>query len=64
MAVQLGLVIAIGTFAGSKIDERLQTERPYFTALLALVALAAGLYLVLKDLFVADSSPEKEAPKK
>ena len=51
MAFQLGITLAIGTFAGTKIDQRLQTERPYFTALFAILSLFAGLYLVLKDLF-------------
>ena len=63
MAIQLGLVIAIGTFAGSKLDERFQTDRPYFTAFLALLSLIAGLYLVLKDLLVQPKSSNKEPPK-
>jgi len=55
MAVQLAVLLAIGTFAGSKMDAYFETERPYFTAVLALLSLFAGFYLVLKDLFVADS---------
>lgn len=57
MAFQLGITLAIGTFAGAKIDERLKTERPYFTALFAVISLFAGLYLVLKDLFNKPPSP-------
>lgn len=50
MAFQLAIVLGAGTWAGMRIDRYFQTERPYFTALLALVSLFAGLYLSLKDL--------------
>ena len=50
MAMQMAIMLAVGTYLGSQLDERFATEQPYFTALLALVFLMASLYLILKDL--------------
>ncbi|MCB0621304.1 MAG: AtpZ/AtpI family protein [Saprospiraceae bacterium] len=50
MAFQLAVSILIGVLAGKKLDAYFQTEHPYFTALLSILALFAGLYLSLKDL--------------
>jgi F0F1-type ATP synthase assembly protein I len=58
MAFQLAIVLAIGTFAGSRLDRYFQTERPYFTAILALLSLFAGFYLSLKDLLFGKDKPE------
>lgn len=64
MAIQLAVLLAIGTFAGSKMDAYFETERPYFTAIFALLALFAGFYLVLKDLFVTDSKKDHHSDHK
>ena len=50
MAMQMAVMLMIGTYLGKKLDERFATEQPYFTALLALLFLLAALYLILKDL--------------
>ncbi len=52
MAIQMGVVILIGTFAGQKLDTYFQTERPYLTVLMALLSIFAALYLTLKDILV------------
>ena len=51
MAFQMGAIILIGALAGQKLDEYFQTPNAYFTALFALLAIAAAFYLTLKDLF-------------
>lgn len=51
MAIQMGLIILIGTFLGKKLDAYFQTERPYLTVALALLSIFAALYVALKDLF-------------
>lgn len=48
MAVQMGLIILVGAYIGVKLDEKFQTKS-LFTALLALLAVFAALYLTLKD---------------
>ena len=50
MAIQMGVIILIGTFAGKKLDAYFQTERPYLTVLLALLSIFAALYITLKDI--------------
>jgi len=51
MAFQMGIIILVGTFAGQKLDEYFQTERPLFTVFLALFSIFVALYITLKDLF-------------
>lgn len=51
MAFQMGIIILVGTFAGQKLDERFQSERPLFTVALALLSIFVALYITLKDLF-------------
>ena len=50
MAFQLGVTIFLGVFLGKKLDAYFETEKAYFTILLALVAVVAVLYLILKDI--------------
>ncbi len=41
----------LGFFLGLKADEWFHTEKPYFTALLAIIFTFAGLYLGLRQFF-------------
>jgi len=50
MVFQMGIIILIGTWAGKKADERLQTSKPYFTVALALLSIFIALYSALKDI--------------
>lgn len=54
MAIQMGVIILVGTYAGSWLDERMQTSTPWFTVGLALLSIFAALYITLKDLFTSD----------
>lgn len=56
MAFQMGIIILVGTYAGKKLDEYFQSERPYLTVLFALLSIFAALYTVLKDLFTSNRS--------
>lgn len=58
MAFQLAAVLAVGIFIGSRLDRYFGTGKPYFTALLALLSLFAGLYLSLKDLLFRKKKPD------
>jgi ATP synthase protein I len=55
LAFQLAAVLIVGVLAGKWLDNYFSTSRPYFTALLALVSLAVGMYASLKDLIRKDS---------
>ncbi|MEA3478010.1 MAG: AtpZ/AtpI family protein [Bacteroidota bacterium] len=49
MGFQMIAIILIFYWAGSKLDERAGNEKPAYTAVLTLLGVFAGLYLVLKD---------------
>lgn len=49
MGFQMIVVILLFYWAGSKLDERSSVEKPVYTAILTVLGVFAGLYLVLKD---------------
>ncbi len=52
MGFQMIAVILIFYWAGSKLDERAANEKPVYTAILTILGVFAGLYLVLKDFLI------------
>jgi len=44
------IIILLFYWAGSKLDERTATEKPVYTAIMTLLGVFAGLYIILKDL--------------
>jgi F0F1-type ATP synthase assembly protein I len=50
MAAQMAITILIGVFGGIKIDEYLKMQTPIFTLIFSLLAVAAAMYLVIKDI--------------
>ena len=52
MGFQMVIIILLFYWAGSKLDERAANEKPVYTAILTLLGVFAGLYIVLKD-FIA-----------
>jgi ATP synthase protein I len=49
MGFQMIAIILLFYWAGSKLDERSSNEKPVYTAILTLLGVFAGLYIVLKD---------------
>ena len=49
MGFQMVIIILLFYWAGSKLDERAANEKPAYTAILTLLGVFAGLYIVLKD---------------
>ena len=62
MAFQMAAILIIGALAGRELDERYQTERPYFTLILVIFAIIGAFYLTLKD-FIFVSTDKDEADK-
>lgn len=60
MAIQMGVIILLGTLAGQWLDGYFGTERPYFTVLLALLAIFAALYLTLKDIIHPSNKDKRQ----
>ncbi|MBC8173517.1 MAG: AtpZ/AtpI family protein [Chitinophagales bacterium] len=50
MAFQLFAAIFIGVWGGMKADQWLDTD-PWFTVILSLLGITAGMYSVLKDVW-------------
>lgn len=50
MAVQMAAIIGLSVFAGSKLDGKYGTKKPWFTMGLSLFGIGAALYLTLRDL--------------
>jgi len=49
MGFQMIIIILLFYWAGSKLDERGANEKPVYTAILTVLGVFAGLYIVLKD---------------
>ena len=52
MGFQMIVIILLFYWGGSKLDERSSNEKPVFTAILTVLGVFAGLYIVLKDFIV------------
>jgi len=50
MAFQMAAILGIGVFIGIKLDEHFGTEKPYLTALCAIIAFPIAFYTSVKDL--------------
>jgi len=49
MGFQMLVIILLFYWAGSRLDERASSEKPFYTAILTVVGVFAGLYLSLRD---------------
>jgi len=52
MGFQMIAVILLFYWAGTKLDERAANEKPAYTAILTVLGVFAGLYLMLKDFII------------
>jgi hypothetical protein len=50
LALQMGVIITLGTLGGLKLDKLINLKFPVFTLILSLVSVAIAIYLALKDL--------------
>ena len=49
LGFQMVIIILLFYWAGTKLDTRASNEKPVYTAILTLLGVFAGLYIVLKD---------------
>lgn len=49
LGMQMGLIIAGGSYGGHKLDEHYGNQTPVFTIVLSLLSIAIALYLVLRE---------------
>lgn len=50
LAFQMFAIIGLGIFGGVKLDKWIDTGFPLFTVLLAVLSVAAAIYIAVKDL--------------
>lgn len=50
IAIQMGVIIALGVFGGVYLDELMHFRFPVFTVILSLVSVGAAIYIAIKDL--------------
>lgn len=58
MAIEMMAVIAVGSYAGYKIDERRGADFPLWTLILSLTSVFAALYLTIRNV-MRDSNDDK-----
>lgn len=49
MVFQMLTIIFLGVFAGRKLDERLQSKKPIYTAIMAMLSIFIAIYFVVRD---------------
>ena len=49
IVVQMGVVIFLTTWGGTKLDKLTHTNQPVFTIILSLLGVFAAIYLAIKD---------------
>lgn len=49
MAMQMAVIIGLGSWGGYKLDEYYANKTPVFTIVLSLLSIVAALYVSLKD---------------
>jgi len=49
LGFQMAITIGIGAWAGTYLDDKYQTEQPYYTIGIILFAIAIALYQVIKE---------------
>lgn len=49
LGIQMGVIIGLSAWGGTKLDDYFQTKDPYYTIVLSLLGIAAAFYIVIKD---------------
>lgn len=59
-AIQMGVIILAGVYAGQYLDEKYNADKKYFTLTLSLLSVAVALYVVLKKVMKISKEMEDE----
>ena len=54
LAIQMGIIIGIGTYFGNYLDESFQNQTPWWTLILSLTSVFLAFYQILKTLKMDD----------
>lgn len=50
MVIQMGVIIALFSWGGAKLDEKYQTKLPLWTMVLSLTGIGIAMYLIIRDI--------------
>ena len=49
IVIQMGVIIGLGSWGGSQLDEKFNSETPIYTIILSLSSVGLALYLIIKE---------------
>jgi len=49
IVIQMGVIIGLGSWGGSKLDEKFNSETPIYTIVLSLSSVGLALYLIIRE---------------
>lgn len=58
LGFQMAITIGLGAWAGTYLDNKFQTEKPYYSIVIILVAIAIALYQVIKEVMNISTSDD------
>jgi F0F1-type ATP synthase assembly protein I len=60
LGIQMGITIGLGAWLGTWLDEKYQTEKPYYTISIILLAILISMYQIIRDVILMSKANEKE----
>jgi len=64
LGFQMAITIGLGAWLGIYLDEKYQTEKPYYTIAIVLMSIAIALYQVIKEVMSINKEMEEEEKNK
>ena len=59
LGIQMGVIIGLSVWGGTKLDDYFKTKDPYYTIVLSLLGIGAAFYVVIKGV-ISDSKNNDE----
>lgn len=60
LGFQMAITIGLGAWLGSYLDEKNQTEKPYYTIVIILLSIAIAFYQVIKEVTALNKEDENQ----
>lgn len=65
LGIQMGITIGLGVWLGTWLDKRYQTEKPYYTISITLLAILISICQIIRDVInISKESEKKESDEK
>jgi len=60
LGIQMGITIGLGAWLGTWLDEKFQTDKPYYTISIILLAILISMYQIIRDVILMTKESEKK----